>query len=117
MISSYIYKKMISGNFFTKRVYGLIRQLLIKLNEHQLCCMKIHGQDLVMPLSHSLPLYLHEFPLYDSLPHRLTGFIKLKSQYIKAIDVGANIGDSIAAFMSPAGPSTEPENLDLFIAV
>lgn len=51
-----------------------------------------------MPLSHNLPLYYFSKPLYDRLPQRLGAFvIQLKGPLI-CIDVGANIGDTIAAF-------------------
>lgn len=59
--------------------------------------MDVHGRTLKLPLSHALPHYLKIFPHYDRLPGRLGDFIRGKYGFLKCIDVGANIGDTIAA--------------------
>ena len=51
-----------------------------------------------MPLSHNLPLYFSSFPLYDRLPERIGKYIGQKRGPLTCVDVGANIGDTIAAF-------------------
>lgn len=79
--------------------------------------MKVHGRDLVMPLSHVLPLYLQVFPFYDRLPIRLAKFIKAKLDSIKCIDVGANIGDTIAAFKGSINSEKKPADPDVFLAI
>lgn len=60
--------------------------------------MDIHGKTLKLPLSHALPHYLKSFPFYDRLPRRLSDFVRANYGFLKCIDVGANIGDTIAAF-------------------
>jgi FkbM family methyltransferase len=60
--------------------------------------MSIHGKILILPLSHNAPIYLKQHPFYDSLPSRLSDFIHNRYGSLICIDVGANIGDTIAAF-------------------
>lgn len=60
--------------------------------------MHIHGKSLELPLSHALPAYLDELPFYDTLPGRLSDYLYGKYGMLKCVDVGANIGDSVAAF-------------------
>ena len=60
--------------------------------------MKVHDRTMSMPLSHALPLSLALYPFYDKLPCRLSDFIYQKYGNLKLIDVGANIGDTVAAF-------------------
>jgi len=51
-----------------------------------------------MPFSHQLPAIIKAHPNYDTLPSRLSKFVRSKYGYVKVADVGANIGDSIIAF-------------------
>ena len=69
-----------------------------------------------MPLSHALPIYLKEFPFYDRLPGRLAQFVRAKLGAIKCIDVGANVGDTIAALKEPF-TLEKAVNADIFLAV
>jgi FkbM family methyltransferase len=57
----------------------------------------VHGACLELPLSHGLPDYLQRFPLYDSVLHRLSEYLHKRDGSLICIDVGANIGDTIAA--------------------
>jgi FkbM family methyltransferase len=47
-------------------------------------------------------LYLANYPHYDRLPRRLSDFVHERQQRLVVIDVGANIGDTVAAFRSRA---------------
>jgi FkbM family methyltransferase len=60
--------------------------------------MPIHGRNLHLPLSHALPVALNIHPFYDRLPGRIGVFVRQRYGHVKCIDVGANIGDTIAAF-------------------
>lgn len=66
------------------------------------CEMEVHGRCLRMPLSHPLPQYVHRFHYYDRLIGRLAAFIRRRSP-LRLIDVGANVGDTIAAAGIKAG--------------
>lgn len=58
----------------------------------------VHGRDLRMPWSHGLPRYMAKYPLYDRLPARLAAFLRQRRGKLSGVDVGANVGDSLAAF-------------------
>ena len=117
LISSFVYRRVLHGNRVTKILWRIVRRLIIKIDDEALCNMRIHGQDLVMPLSHSLPLYLRDCPFYDRLPSRLSNFMNSKLISIKCIDVGANIGDTIAAFKEPIGDKKKNNDAGFFLAV
>jgi FkbM family methyltransferase len=66
----------------------LLREPLIKYN--------IAGFPLLVPISHQLPLILKICPQYSSNLGRIAKYVKQKYEGLKFIDIGANIGDSIA---------------------
>lgn len=57
---------------------------------------EVAGFSLYMPFSHSLPFYLKKFPYYSKNLVRLANYTFQKFGTLKLIDVGANIGDTIA---------------------
>ncbi|WP_428390130.1 FkbM family methyltransferase [Mucisphaera sp.] len=63
------------------------------------CILSVHGKELSMPMSHQLPQYIAWAPNYDRLPGRVSHYLHQYRDYIRCIDVGANIGDTIAALM------------------
>lgn len=77
--------------------------MLVTLSHDPPCVMRVHGRQLLMPLSHPLPGYLLANPFYDSLPKRLAGYFGSRVDGLKCIDVGANIGDTIAAMFQETG--------------
>ena len=54
---------------------------------------------MLLPLSHLLPLYLDSKPLYDRLPRKISEHLMKSDGFVTGIDIGANIGDTVAAFM------------------
>ena len=97
-LSTYVYEKLLKSHGLSMRLWKLSRALLIKLLGDPSCSMSIHSKILKLPLSHNLPLYLSNHRFYDRLPARLSEYIHSKYGFLKCVDVGANIGDSIAAF-------------------
>jgi FkbM family methyltransferase len=75
--------------------------------------MDVHGVDMILPFNHALPGYLADLKFYDRLPIRLSKFIGDKCGVVNCIDVGANIGDSIAAFKF----GRQDNSNDFYIAV
>jgi FkbM family methyltransferase len=71
--------------------------------------MVIHGKRLQIPLSHPLPDYLRQFRFYDRLPLRISTYIHARYGVLNCIDIGANIGDTVAAFFQ--------QESDTFLAV
>ena len=96
-IATLLYKRILTPPKLSGRLLDLCRKIFIKLFHDPSCTLSIHGKHLQLPLSHWLPIYLKNFPFYDSLLGRLSDFIYNEHGYLKCIDVGANIGDSIAA--------------------
>lgn len=116
MISSYIYRQVLGGNRLTKKLWEIVRRIVISVNKDASCVMLVHGLELEMPLSHALPRYLNDLPFYDRLPGRLSKFIRHKLGAVKCIDVGANVGDTIAVFKESLGVEKNAFE-DTFLAV
>lgn len=57
---------------------------------------KIGKKFLQMRESHKLPIYLNEFPFYDRALPRICKEINTVDGYLKVVDVGANIGDTVS---------------------
>jgi len=108
-IATFVYRKYLSSCGFAKMFWGGIRKRLVKLLGDPPCSMNIHGKSLDLPLSHALPAYLYELPFYDTLPGRLSDYLYRKYGVLKCVDVGANVGDSIAAFSR--------HETDMFLAI
>jgi FkbM family methyltransferase len=56
----------------------------------------IHGYDLEFPPSHALPGILERWPHYSSNLGRIAQIVHQKYADLKFIDIGANVGDSVA---------------------
>jgi FkbM family methyltransferase len=108
-LASFIGQRFVHSGRLGRKFWSLPRKLLIYALGDPACSLGIHGRNMQLPLSHSLPGYLADLPLYDRLPRRLSQFVKRDSQSLTVIDVGANIGDTIAAFY------TDPR--DRFLAI
>jgi len=57
---------------------------------------KYHKYSLQIPFSHDLPLNMKMFPTYNVNLGKITKIVHQKYADLKVIDVGANIGDSVA---------------------
>ena len=97
-ISTLIYQKVLFSNGTVGRFWRFMRKIAIRMLDDPCCRMEIHGKMMSMPLSHWLPLYLKSKQLYDRLPKKISEFQMRNDGYIKCIDIGANIGDTITAF-------------------
>jgi FkbM family methyltransferase len=86
----------LKANIFTRLFYKII-----KLSD-PLISYEIAGFNLLIPFSHQLPFILKTYPLYSSNLARLAKYVKQKYEHLKFIDVGANIGDSIALLRKEA---------------
>jgi len=88
-----------------------MRKWMIRLCNDPACELEIHGTVLQLPLSHSLPINLRDFPFYDQLLSRLSYFLHNQYGYVQAMDIGANIGDTLAAMHQNS------DRRDFFLAV
>ena len=108
-IASLIYRNYIHSGRVGRGLWSVPRKALIKLFGDPSCSMMVHGRTLQMRLSHQLPIYLQDHRFYDRLPQRISQYILSKEGQVTLIDVGANIGDTIAGFYT--GPK------DRFLAI
>lgn len=108
-IATLVYKQYLSSGGIGRLAWSFVRKALIKLLSDPTCSLPIHGRRLKLPLSHSLPVYLKQFPFYDQLPRRISEYVHQKQGHLNCIDVGANIGDTIASFYQ--------EDTDTFLAI
>ncbi len=71
------------------------RSLIVRFND-PLVKFPIGDFELLLPLSHQLPFYLNNYPNYSYNLGRIARQVKEKYSDLKVIDIGANIGDSVA---------------------
>ena len=108
-LATFIYKRYLRSSGIEKKFWSISRRMLVKLFNDPLCLMEIHKKTLNLPLSHALPDCMNQYPFYDQLPKRVSKYIYEQEGHINCIDVGANIGDSIAAFYK--------SKTDIFLAI
>lgn len=97
-VATLIYTKYLEAKGIYAMILWAIRKVFISLFNDPPCSLIIHNKVLNIPLSHALPEYINQFQYYDSLPVRIGNYIRKNKGPLCCIDVGANIGDSIAAF-------------------
>ena len=101
MLSQYIYTKIIttsnkgSMNKILSKMFRIIRKIILMVDDPLVKC-KIGKFTLLLPLSHNLPLYLKDYPNYSYNIGRISMLVKEKYPTLALIDIGANIGDSVA---------------------
>ena len=96
-LGEFAYRKLLRAAGARRVAWAAYRELLIKVLRDPTILLSVHGRAMAMPLSMQLPIWLQQEPAYDRLLQRLGTFIRHREGQIRAIDVGANIGDSIAA--------------------
>jgi len=74
----------------------LVRRILIRLGDPPYST-EIRGKQLILPISHKLPIYIVDYPLYDTLPTRVANYLRLRDGMLIMMDIGANVGDTILA--------------------
>jgi FkbM family methyltransferase len=100
--ASAIYARSLASTGIRRRCWNALRQFFIRRLGDPPCVMPVHGRAMRLPLSHALPYYLAVHAEYDRLPARLAAYVRRKKSRLTCIDVGANIGDTVAAFSGGA---------------
>lgn len=108
-VATKVFKRYLKSNGFKRKIWSFLRNVLIKIQNDPTCSVRIHGRRLKIPLSSALPIKIKKDRFYDRLPGRISNYIHQKQKSLICIDVGANIGDSIAAFYK--------DDTDTFLAV
>lgn len=84
---------------FRAKGFRVLRRLILRLGDPA-CEMNIWGHPMQMPFSHELPGCLARDRHYDQILKRVASHIRKSQGAVCGIDVGANIGDTIAATMA-----------------
>jgi len=79
-----------------KLALELMRRILIWMGDPPYST-DIRGRRLELPVSHKLPIYVAECPLYDTLPTRIANYLRSRDGMLMMVDIGANVGDTIVA--------------------
>jgi FkbM family methyltransferase len=101
MFARIISRKMVSisnKELLNEALYGvlyLLRLIILKFSD-PIVCYKIGNFNLLMPFSHNLPLYIRSYPYYSSNLGRIAKLVNEKYNDLSIIDIGANVGDSVA---------------------
>jgi FkbM family methyltransferase len=74
----------------------LVKMIDDRANTQSYVTHNIHGYDLEFPASHALPGILQRWPHYSSNLGRIAQIVHKKYADLKFIDIGANVGDSVA---------------------
>ena len=104
-MTNYIYQSLFEAMLdrsapsnVNKIISGILNKIcnLIANISDPLVKFTIGDQELLLPLSHKLPIHLKEHPYYCSNLGRIAKDVKDKYGNLKVIDIGANVGDSVA---------------------
>jgi len=77
------------------KIYSRLERLLLRVAD-PLVHFRYATFDLKLPLSHRLPVFLHTCPHYNRNLGRLGKLVHGRYPGLTAVDVGANVGDSVA---------------------
>ncbi len=78
-----------------------LRRLLIRMGD-PLVRYQLDGTAIMLPLSHHLPMYRQAFPQYASNVARVAQHVAAKYSQLTFIDIGANVGDTVAILRGAA---------------
>ncbi len=81
---------------FKTKIFNRLLTVMVESFNDPLVTYSVGGFPLSIPLSHQLPFILKKYPYYSLNLVRIARHAKQKYEDLRFIDVGANIGDSIA---------------------
>src|SRR5689334_15134237 len=96
-----IFNQALHGRGEARRWGRRLRRLILKWTD-PVVSWELNGRKLRLPLSHELPFYRQQLPTYSANLERLAAALRKAHGKLVMIDVGANIGDSVA--LVGAGP-------------
>lgn len=102
MIKFYLRKLRNKFNY----LFSVTFQLILKFSDFKTTVsvwVEVFGKEILIPLNHSLPTNVLLNQKYSLNLNRIARFVYSKYQYFTAIDVGANIGDSVTLIKKDAG--------------
>jgi len=84
------------------RTLRTLRQILLQ-SEDYLVNVPCENQEIQINLSHEFPLYRIMYPLYDTAIKRIGSLIRNHWGFLRMVDVGANIGDTVLMALPQEG--------------
>jgi FkbM family methyltransferase len=78
-----------------RQVFSLARRILAQRND-RFIRYRLGGSEILLPLAHDLPLIRSVFPQYSTNIARLCSYVSEKYPDLHLVDIGANIGDTVA---------------------
>ena len=88
-------------NKILAKLLSWLRSFLIRCGD-PLISYNLQGFQIILPLSHELPFYRKIFPRYAVNVGKIAQWVKTKYPDLRVIDIGANVGDTVAVFRSLA---------------
>ena len=84
------------------KILRLLEQPLVRLLNDPLVSYNLDGSDILLPLSHKLPFFRKCLPHYSTNVGRIASVLKVKYPDLALIDIGGNIGDTVAILRNRA---------------
>ncbi len=84
------------------RLLDECRRWLVRAAGDPLVRYALGDTEILLPLSHNLPIYRRAFPAYSSNVARIARHVLAKYPDLTLIDIGANVGDTVALLRSQA---------------
>jgi FkbM family methyltransferase len=94
-MSQFVFNKALRSPGEIGRFFRRVRRWILRFAD-PIVTWEVNGRKLRLNLSHKLPFYRREFPTYASNLERLAGLLRRQYGSLMMIDVGANVGDSLA---------------------
>lgn len=94
-LSDQYFKSIRNGAVILEKLYRQIRRVLLLFTDPAIR-VEIYGYKMVLPFSHELPKYLSRYPNYMRNLGLLAGLVDKKYPGAVTIDIGANVGDTVA---------------------
>lgn len=95
IFAQFIYERNLKAKKRIERlVFKIITKIILKFCD-PIINYRIRDYDFQLPFSHKLPFYVRDFPQYSLNIIKIARGIKKKYPDLKAIDIGANIGDTV----------------------
>lgn len=83
------------------KIFGKCRRLLVHFGD-PLIRYDLDGSHIELPLSHELPIHRKSFPSYSSNVARIALHVVEKYKNLTFLDIGANVGDTVAILRGQA---------------
>jgi FkbM family methyltransferase len=96
--AQFILEKAVSsntGSLFGKLKLKIISKIKNRIFTKELVSFNLNGKEILLPLSHDLPIIRTTIPFYSENIGRIVYHIKKKYNNLSAIDIGANVGDTV----------------------